>query len=121
MLGAMNDVRSEPCASCQGAGEIGTDHGPVDCPDCFGEGRQLDPPTRLEWRLRDIERTHPGGAHGCDADMRWLVFELRRSREALLQILSRCQDDGDGAGGGLSAELRHVANRALGLYPTRPE
>jgi hypothetical protein len=116
-----------PCRSCQGTGEIGTDNGPMSCPDCFGQGRQLDSLERTEWRLRDIERAHQGTAPGGDADVRWLVFELRRSREVLLQILSRCQED-DGAGerrgegpsghgDGVAAEIRFLANRALGLYP----
>lgn len=114
----MNQPTVLRCKSCQGAGEIGTENGPVACPDCFGEGRQLDSLERTEWHLRDIERAHGGAVHGCEADVRWLIFELRRSREALLQILSRCQDDETV---GLSVELRFLANRALGLYEIGPE
>jgi hypothetical protein len=112
------EVRSELCKSCSGAGEIGTDNGPATCPDCFGEGRQLDSLERTEWRMRDIERAHPGATHGCENEMRWLIFELRRTREALLQILSRCQDDSGTAQ--LAAEIQFTANRALGLYGVRP-
>jgi len=101
------------CATCHGAGEIGTDNGPTVCPDCFGEGRQLDSLERTEWRLRDIERANQAPSEHA-VEIRWLVFELRRTREALLQILSRCQDDA--AAGGLAQELQFLANRALGLY-----
>jgi hypothetical protein len=116
----MNETDSERCTSCHGAGEIGTDNGPTVCPDCFGEGRQLDSLEHTEWRLRDIERAHAqqGSAHGCDGEVRWLIFELRRTREALLQILSRCQDDS--ATSTLAAEIQFAANRALGLYGVRP-
>src|SRR5207247_2230119 len=110
---------AERCNSCQGAGELGTDNGPVVCPDCFGEGRQLDSLERVEWRLRDIEQAHRGSSHGCEADMRWLVFELRRNRESLLKILSQCQDAAESEGT-LAADVKYAANQALGLYAVRP-
>jgi hypothetical protein len=109
----MSELASERCASCHGAGEIGTDNGPSVCPDCFGEGRQMDSLERTEWRLRDIERAHQAPSEVA-VEVRWLIFELRRTREALLQILSRCQDDS--ATEGLAAEIQFLANRALGLY-----
>jgi hypothetical protein len=112
----MSEPVSERCSSCHGAGEIGTENGPTVCPDCFGEGRQLDSLERTEWRLRDIERAHQASSESS-VEVRWLIFELRRTREALLQILSRCQDEGPE---GLGAEVRFVANRALGLYEIRP-
>ena len=118
MSTSTNEVSPELCKSCYGAGEIGTDNGPTTCPDCFGEGRQLDSLERTEWRMRDIERAHPGATHGCEGELRWLIFELRRTREALLQILSRCQDDGGAVQ--LASEIQVTANRALGLYGVRP-
>jgi len=112
------EVRPELCKSCSGAGEIGTDNGPATCPDCFGEGRQLDSLERTEWRLRDIEGGHVGGEHGCEADVRWLAFELRRAREALVRIVSRSQDaDEDDQ---LARDVRHVAMDALALYHKVP-
>jgi hypothetical protein len=116
----MTEPAQERCSSCHGVGELGTENGPVTCPDCYGEGRQLGSLERVEWRLRDIERAHRDTSHGCEADVRWLLFELRRSREALVQILSRCQDAASGAGE-LGAELHFVANRALGLYGIQPD
>jgi hypothetical protein len=97
---------------------MGTDNGPTVCHDCFGEGRQLDSLERTEWRLRDIERAHQGTTQAADGEIRWLIFELRRTREALLHILSRSQDDS--VIDGLGAEIQFLANRALGLYEIGP-
>ena len=108
---------TEKCATCLGEGEIGTENGPVSCPDCFGEGRQLALAERVEWRMRDIERTHRDDSHGCSRDMNWLVFELRRSREALQRILARCQDEDESQP--LAAEVKFVANEILELYEPR--
>jgi hypothetical protein len=40
---------------------------------------------------------------------------VRRSRDALLQIFARCQDAAESDT--LAAEIRHLANGCLGLYP----
>ena len=74
--------------------------------------------TQTEWRLRDIEAAHVGTAHGCEADVRWLAFELRRAREALLRIVSRSQDADDDDQ--LARDVRHVAIEALSLYQRLP-
>jgi hypothetical protein len=110
----MNAASAEPCTTCHGAGEVGTDHGPRACPDCFGEGRCLGSFERVEWRLREIERAHRDGTHGCEPDLRWLVLELRRSRRALLTILTRCQDED--CASALADEIKFVANQALEIY-----
>src|SRR5205823_6105926 len=92
MLPSMTAQTGTGCSTCYGTGEIVTDQGALVCPDCLGRGQ---PPARggaMEWRLREIERAHQGAAHGCEADVRWLIVELRRSREALVRILTRCQD-----------------------------
>jgi hypothetical protein len=106
------------CATCYGQGEIVTDQGPLLCRDCMGHGQVAGRVELLEWRLRDLEQSHLAGGHGCEDDMRWLVTELRRSRDALLQILARCQDEPDGDE--LAADVRYLANICLGLYPPRP-
>jgi hypothetical protein len=113
----MSDKQSGACATCLGEGEIGTENGPVSCPDCFGEGRHVALAERAEWRMRDIERAHRDDTHGCARDTRWLVFELRRSREALQRILARCQDEDEADG--LAAEVKFVANQVLELYEPR--
>ncbi|HEY6080889.1 MAG TPA: hypothetical protein VIW29_18875 [Polyangiaceae bacterium] len=106
------------CITCYGKGEIVDDFGPARCPDCGGGGKQLDGNTQTEWRLRDIEGGHVGDAHGCEADVRWLAFELRRAREALLHIVSRSQDADESDT--LAREVRHVAMEALSLYQKVP-
>jgi hypothetical protein len=108
----MSDANRPGCATCYATGEIVTDQGSFVCPDCLGRGL---PPARggaLEWRLRELERAHQGSTHGCEADMRWLIVELRRSREALVQILTRCQDSEDP----LARDLQYLANEVLGIY-----
>jgi hypothetical protein len=108
----MKDPNRPSCATCYGTGEIVTEQGSLVCPDCLGRGL---PPARggaLEWRLRDLEQSHQGASHGCEADLRWLIVELRRSREALVRILTRCQD----ADEPLARELQFLANEVLGLY-----
>lgn len=113
----MNENKArETCTTCYGKGEVVTELGPVACPDCFGEPEEPRGAGRLEWRLRDIEANHANTAHGCEADVRWLAFQVRRNREALLAILTRCQDEGEGSS--LASEIAHVAIESLELYST---
>jgi hypothetical protein len=113
----MSTEASRPnCLTCYGKGEVVDDFGPHACPDCGGVGKQLDGSTATEWRLRDIEGGHVGDAHGCEADVRWLAFELRRAREALVRIVSRSQESEDE----LAREVRHMAIEALALYEKAP-
>jgi hypothetical protein len=102
------------CLTCYGSGETATEVGPQVCPDCFGEGKSLGHGTKIEWRLRDIERVYRSSGRETEADVLWLVHELRRSREALTRILARCQDaeESDLA----LREVKYAANEALGLY-----
>src|SRR5689334_12349373 len=88
------------CHSCLGTGEVGTESGPVDCPDCGGSGILPHPHVAVEWRMRDIERHHISGkdASHNDAvgsDLRWLIAELRRARTALTEIAALADDAGD--------------------------
>lgn len=102
------------CHSCLGTGEVGTEAGPVDCPDCGGSGDLPDPHVAIEWRVRDIERTHASTRDAVSGDLRWLIAELRRARTALTEIASLAQDAGDSD---IARRLRFTANRALELYP----
>lgn len=110
----METKSASDCLTCYGKGEIVDDFGPSRCPDCGGGGQQLDGNTQTEWRLRDIEGGHVGTAHGCEADVRWLAFELRRAREALLRIVTRSQDASDDDQ--LARDVRNYAIEALALY-----
>ena len=105
------------CLTCDDSGEIGTDGGPEPCPDCFGGGSAVTAQARTEWRLARIESGLARLDRDTQADVRWLLHELRRCRSALLQILSRCQDaDGDDD---LARAAKYAANAALELYPPK--
>lgn len=102
------------CQTCYGSGEIVTEQGPSACPDCYGDGKAANRGNKMEWRLRELEHAYKNGRHESLADIMWLVHELRRAREALLLILSRCQDadEHDETAG----YVRNQAMTALGLY-----
>jgi hypothetical protein len=107
------------CHSCLGTGEVGTESGPVDCPDCGGSGILPHPHVAVEWRMRDIERHHILGKDASRADpvagdLRWLIAELRRARTALTEIAALADDAGDSE---VARRLRFTVNRALELYP----
>jgi hypothetical protein len=104
----------EQCLTCYGAGETVTEGGPATCPDCFGAGKQLSQSTKMEWRLREIERAYRHSGRETEADVLWLVHELRRSRDALVRILARCQDSDDTDA--TARDVKYQANEALGLY-----
>jgi hypothetical protein len=88
---------------------------PEVCPDCFGEGKLRRGDARLEWRLRAVERAY---AEHADAETRtdvlWLVSEVRRSHEALVRILARCQDADDTSP--CARDVMRDAIDALALY-----
>ena len=102
------------CNTCLGSGEVGTEVGPVDCPDCGGSGELPHPLVAVEWRVRDIERTHAPNGDAAAADIKWLIAELRRARTALTEIAALAQDAGEGD---VAARIRFASNRALELYP----
>lgn len=104
----------EQCLTCYGAGETVTESGPTVCPDCFGAGKQLSHSTKLEWRLREIERAHRHSGREAEAEVMWLIHELRHSREALVRILALCQDADDS--NSTAREVKYCANEALGIY-----
>lgn len=106
------------CQSCLGTGEVGTEVGPVDCPDCGGAGALPHPAVMVEWRVRDIERRYASRDESMTQDMRWLIAELRRARTALTEIAALAEDVGDGE---LGPRLLFIANRALELYPVEEE
>ncbi|HTV22679.1 MAG TPA: hypothetical protein VMG12_28515 [Polyangiaceae bacterium] len=102
------------CHSCLGTGEVGTESGPVDCPDCGGSGILPHPHVAVEWRVRDIERLHAARTDAVSGDLRWLIAELRRARTALTEIAALADDAGETE---VARRLRFTVNRALELYP----
>ena len=119
------------CQSCSGTGELGTDAGVVDCPDCGGGGLLPHPHTLVEWRIRDIERAQAAGREVVAGDVRWLVSELRRAREALTEIVALSSDAaasesssereaGDAGRADVHARIQMISVRALELYTISP-
>jgi glycosyltransferase involved in cell wall biosynthesis len=100
--------------TCYGTGEVAVDGPPETCPDCYGEGRALSAGTKIEWRLRAMESAYGQSGREAAADVRWLVSELRQTREVLVRILARCQDADEGDA--LALEIRQRANEALKVY-----
>ncbi len=109
----MNDANPE-CASCYGTGEVVTEQGGVACPDCYGAGRTPAGGAGIEWRLRALESRYSDGSSDVAGDVQWLMHEVRRGREALVRILTRCQDAAEGDL--LARDICFEVNEALGLY-----
>lgn len=106
-------LEGRKCESCYGQGSLPSDQGPMACPDCGGSGVLPRPDTHVEWRLREIERTFGVGSEEPAQAVRWLAFELRRAREALMEVLALSGEIPDSAE---LVRLRFSANRALHLY-----
>jgi hypothetical protein len=105
------------CLTCYGRGETASEHGPTVCADCFGDGKPPARGTRLEWRLRELERVYRDANDERAADVLWLVHELRSARDALTHVLARCDDADDEDV--VAREVKYLANAALGLYEPR--
>ena len=107
------------CGSCYGQGEVPTESGPAACPDCGGTGVLPPHDVLVEWRLRAIEKAHGEQRSESAQDVRWLAFELRRCRAALLQVLALSHDLNEDDP--LARRIRFLANDALGVYePLKP-
>lgn len=90
------------------------------CPDCGGSGALPSHDVLVEWRLRALEKDHADRRDESAQGVRWLAFELRRSRAALLQILALSHELGDEEP--LATRIRFLANDALGVYePIKPD
>lgn len=111
--------KGKRCESCFGSGEVGTDFGPTDCPDCGGTGVLPTRNVLVEWRARDIERALATSDDTVATDVRWLLAELRRARAALTEIVALAQETSEADA--ISSRIRFTANQALGLYEVTPE
>lgn len=105
---------NDQCTTCYGTGELVTDQGALVCPDCFGDGKAAGRGGKIEWRLRELDRAYAGGARDADADVQWLLHEVRAGRDALVRILTLCHDAAEDDA--LAQRIRFLANEALGLY-----
>ena len=108
---------AETCLTCYGAGETVTERGPEPCPDCMDGA--VSPTTRIEWWLREIEGLYRGSGRETEAEVLWVVHELRQARAALLRILALCQDADEADA--IAKETKFLANEALGLYAPKGE
>jgi hypothetical protein len=79
----------------------------------------VSPTTRIEWRLREIEGLYRGSGRETEAEVLWVVHELRQARAALLRILALCQDADEADA--IAKETKFLANEALGLYAPKGE
>ncbi len=110
--------RHPSCTSCLGSGEIATDYGAVDCPDCGGAGFLPTRHVLVDWRARDIERSLPKRERQDAADLAWALAEMQRARAALIEVVALAHDiEGNEP---IGSRIRLVANRALGLYEPGP-
>jgi hypothetical protein len=111
------DTASDPapdrCHSCHGTGETASEFGMASCPDCGGAGYLPSPHVRVEWRARDIELAHASGTTAVARDVRFLLAELRRSRDALMEVASLVNELDENA---IVSRLRFTVSRALRLY-----
>lgn len=89
-----------------------------DCGDCHGTGQLASAASVVEERLRRIEGSASRVDGELQEDLRWLIFEARKGRSALIQILAAAQDLDDNDA--LAKRIRFAANEALGLYETKP-
>jgi hypothetical protein len=101
------------CHSCHGTGETASEFGMASCPDCGGAGYLPSPHVRVEWRARDIELAHASGTNAVARDVRFLLAELRRSRDALMEVSSLVNELDENA---IVSRLRFTVARALRLY-----
>jgi hypothetical protein len=109
----------EQCQTCIGSGEVGSEFGPASCPDCGGAGFLPSPHVLVEWRARDIELGSGTGTNAAARDVRWLLAELRRARDALNEINALANELDDEAG--IATRIRFTANQALRLYDVTRE
>ena|SRR6185295_2053672 len=109
----MSAGAGQKCETCYGEGRIPTDAGPVVCPDCGGAGMLATPTTLVEWRMRAIDEAHRARTDETAQALRWLVFELRRARDALTEVVALADDLEDSPE---RTRIRFVANGALHLY-----
>ena len=106
--------QSSVCMSCAGSGEMPTDYGPTDCPDCGGGGYLPSRATLSEWRANDVARSVSEDKAIDPQAVSWLLAELRTARAALRDIVALAHDIRDDEQ--IALRIRMVAGNALGLY-----
>ncbi|MEO8906144.1 MAG: hypothetical protein ABI488_26540 [Polyangiaceae bacterium] len=116
-MNAASGAKANECLTCYGQGEVGGDFGLASCPDCGGAGTLPDKNTLVDWRISAIEKHYAAESSQVAQDVGWLAFELRRTRQALMQTLALAQDATQDAA--IAQRIQFLANDALGMY--RPQ
>jgi hypothetical protein len=111
----MDQIEEGTCLTCLGTGEVSSERGLARCDDCDGTGRIGSEFVRSEQRMRQIEARLARLSGEAALDCQWLIGELRRSREALLNVMTIAQD-GD-QNDELLRRVRFEFNEAAGIYP----
>lgn len=104
--------------SCAGSGELPTDYGLRDCPDCGGSGQLPSRAVLTDWRTRDLQRRLASEQSISQADAAWLLDELASARSALTSIIALAHDLRDDDQ--LALRIRMLASEAIGLYASTP-
>ena len=115
----MNELKSDTCLTCLGAGEVSSERGVTRCPDCDGTGKIGDVYLTNEHRIREIEQKTDHLTGELEQDMSFLITQLRSCRAALIKIMSAAQDGTDGSHD-LFRRIQFEANEALHVYASRP-
>lgn len=111
----MSEIEEGTCLSCLGTGEVSSEGGLARCADCDGSGQIGSVFVRNEQRVREIERRCQKLTGEAQDDVRWLVGELRRTRAALVKVMTAAQDGP--ADDELLKRVLFEAIEALGMYP----
>lgn len=109
-------AHDDRCMSCSGTGELATDYGLKDCPDCGGAGALPSRAVLTDWRTSDIARALAEGRSVESAHVHWLLEELRSARKALTEVIALAHDVRDDSQ--IALRIRMVASTAIGLYQT---
>lgn len=110
----MSEIDEGTCLSCLGTGEVSSERGLARCADCDGSGKIGSLFLRNEQRVREIERRCQRLTGEAQQDTEWLVGELRRTRAALVKVLTAAQDGPEESE--LLKRILFEANEALGMY-----
>ncbi len=104
----------EKCVTCFGTGEIVTEAGATDCPDCAGQGVMPTRDVLTELRVSELSRRYSRDGSEAADDVRWLLGEVARARTSLRKVVALAMDGRDDDL--VLAQVRGTAYDALGLY-----
>jgi hypothetical protein len=113
----MKELEEGTCLTCLGGGEVSSERGLANCPDCDGTGKIGDIFRRTEHRLREVEKKVARQDGEAATDVRWLITELRMCRDSLLKVMTAAQDGS--SNDELLRRIQFEANEALGVYAAR--